>query len=129
MEIKLSNKIETHRRLCIKKDIIALNHWIDALTYVNTEIDSLSIIVQQLIKEHSIALTLQGLRRKNTLLLALLCKYEQELNAEYEYGKCEYNLTRAKEHEKKRDKHTSFIQEYTLFKNEIYQRLSKFQRR
>ncbi|RDK89168.1 hypothetical protein [Marinirhabdus gelatinilytica] len=129
MEIELPFKIDAHRRLCIKKDLIALSHWMDAITAINTEIDYLKIIEQQLIKEYDVEVTLQALRRKNTLLLAMLCKYEQELNTEYEYGKREYNVSRAKEHEKKRDTHIAFIQEFTQFKKGIYHKLSKYQRR
>lgn len=129
MEIELPYKIDAHRRLCIKKDLIELSYWIDTLTTINTEIDYLKIIGQQLIKEQSIEVNIQGLRRKNTLVMAMLCKYEKELNAEYEYGKREYNVTRAKEHEKKRDSHTALIKEFTQLKKEIYQKLSKFQRR
>jgi len=129
LEIELPYKIDAHRRLCIKKDLIELSHWMDALTTINTEIDYLKVIGQQLLKEHSVEVVLQGLRRKNTLLLAMLCKYEQELNIEYEYGKREYNVSRAKEHEKKRDTHLAFLQEFTKFKYEMYHKLSKYQRR
>tara|TARA_R100000935_G_scaffold15425_2_gene30824 strand:- start:44840 stop:45148 length:309 start_codon:yes stop_codon:yes gene_type:complete len=101
----------------------------DTVTKINTEIDYLKIIGQQLIKDQNAEAMLQGLRRKNTLLLAMLCKYEQELKTEYEYGKREYNVSRAKEHEKKRGVHIAFIQEFTQFKKGIYQKLSKYQRR
>ncbi|HBR54700.1 MAG TPA: hypothetical protein DEA82_11180 [Flavobacteriaceae bacterium] len=129
MEIELPYKVNAHRRLCIKKDLIELCHWMDTVTKINTEIDYLKIIGQQLIKDQNAEAMLQGLRRKNTLLLAMLCKYEQELKTEYEYGKREYNVSRAKEHEKKRGVHIAFIQEFTQFKKGIYQKLSKYQRR
>tara|TARA_R100000988_G_C3997598_1_gene166792 strand:+ start:399 stop:788 length:390 start_codon:yes stop_codon:yes gene_type:complete len=128
LEIELPYHVDTHRKLCIKKDLIELSHWIDALTTINTEIDYLKIIGQQLIKNQRVETMLQGLRRKNTLLMALLCKYEQELKREYEYGKTEYNVTRAKEHEKKRAIHSAFIQEFSHYKEGIYQKLSKYQR-
>ena len=54
MEIELPYKIDAHRRLCIKKDLIALSHWMDAITAINIEIDYLKIIGQQLIKDHSV---------------------------------------------------------------------------
>lgn len=129
MEIELPHNTNVNRKLCIKKDLIALSHWIDTLTNINTEIDYLKIIGEQLIKEHSIEVTLQAMRRKNTLLLAILCKYEQELNKEYEYGKREYNLTRAKEHENKQELHMAFVQEFSQCKQSIYKKLSKYQRR
>lgn len=129
MEIELPNLVNSHRRLSIKKDLIELSHWIDMLTNNNTEIGYLKLIGKQLIKEYSVEANLQGLRRKNILLMGVLCKYEQELRIEYEYGKREYNVTRAKEHEKKRDAHSAFTQEFTQFKKGIYQKLSKYQRR
>lgn len=129
MEIELKYKTNAHRRLCIKKDLIELSQWIDTLSTINTEIGYLKLIENQLLKEHAIEINLQGLRRKNTLLMGMLCKYEQELNTEHEYGKKEYNVTRAKEHEKKREVHASFIQEFTQLKKGIYHKLSKYQRR
>jgi hypothetical protein len=60
--------------------------------------------------------------------MGMLCKYEQELNTEYEYGKKEYNVIRANEHEKKRNVHSAFIQEFTQLKKRIYEKLSKYQR-
>ena len=129
MEIDLHYKIDAHRRLCIKKDLIELSQWIDSLSTINAEIDYLKQIEKQLIRDFNIDKNLQGLRRKNTLLMGLLCKYEQELNAEYSYGKKEYNVTRGKEHEKKRDTYAAFILEFTQLKKGIYFKLSKYQRR
>ncbi len=106
-----------------------MSQWIDTLSTINTEIGSLKVIEKQLLKDHSLEMNLQGLRRKNTLVMGMLCKYEQELTKEYEYGKKEYNVTRAKEHEKKRDVHATFIQEFTQLKKGIYQKLSRYQRR
>ena len=129
METELPYKTDAQRRLCIKKDLIELSQWIDVLSNVNTEIGYLKLIGNQLLKDYNTEMNLQGLRRKNTLLMGMLCKYEQELNTEYEYGKKEYNVTRAKEHEKKRDAHIAFIQEFTQLKKGIYHKLSKYQRR
>ena len=128
MEIELTYKTDVHRRLCIKKDLIELSQWIDILSSINVELDYLKLIEKQLIKQSSIEMDLQTLRRKNTLLMGMLCKYEQELNTEHEYGKVEYNVKRAKEHEKKREVHVSFIQEFTRLKLVIYQKISMYQR-
>ena len=128
MEIELTYKTDVHRRLCIKKDLIELSQWIDILSSINVELDYLKLIEKQLIKQSSIEMDLQTLRRKNTLLMGMLCKYEQELNTEHEYGKVEYNVKRAKDHEKKREVHVSFIQEFTRLKLVIYQKISKYQR-
>ncbi|RKS53396.1 hypothetical protein BC962_1646 [Gillisia mitskevichiae] len=129
METALSYKTDVHRKLCIRKDLIELSQWIDILSNINEEVDYLKLIEKQLLKNNSINVNLQGLRRKNTLLMGMLCKYEQELNTEYEYGKNEYNLMRAKEHEKRRDVHAAFIQEFTLLKREIYILLTQYQRK
>jgi len=129
LETTLSYKIDVQRKLCIKKDLIELSHWIDILSNINEELGYLKLIEKQLLKNSSIELNLQGLRRKNTLLMGMLCKYEQELKAEYEYGKSEYNLIRAEEHEKKRKVHSSFISEFNQVKREIYLDLSMYQRR
>ena len=128
MEIELTYKTDVHRRLCIKKDLIELSQWIDILSSINVELDYLKLIEKQLIKQSSIEMDLQTLRRKNTLLMGMLCKYEQELNTEHEYGKVEYNVKRAKDHEKKREVHVSFIQEFTRLKLVIYQKISMYQR-
>jgi len=129
LETVLPYKIDVQRRLCIRKDLIELSQWIDILSNVNEELGYLKLIENQLLKNNSIEGNLQGMRRKNTLLMGMLCKYEQELNTEYEYGKREYDLTRAKEHEKKREIHSMFIQEFNQLKKEIYHKLSKYQRR
>lgn len=129
METALSYKTDVQRKLCIRKDLIELSQWIDILSNINEEVDYLKLIEKQLLKNNSINVNLQGLRRKNTLLMGMLCKYEQELNTEYEYGKNEYNLMRAKEHEKRRDVHAAFIQEFTLLKREIYILLTQYQRK
>ena len=129
METELSYKTDAQRRLCIKKDLIELSQWIDTLSNINEEVSSLKLIEKQLLKDSILEMKLQGLRRKNTLVMGMLCKYEQELKTEYDYGKKEYNVTRAKEHEKKRDVHAAFIQEFTQLRKGIYLKLSKYQRR
>ncbi|WP_034260449.1 hypothetical protein [Altibacter lentus] len=126
MAIELTFRANAHRRLCIKKDLIELSQWIDTLSSINVELGYLILIDKQLIKDNSITVDLQGLRRKNTLLMGTLCRYEQELNTEYEFGKKEYNVTRAKEHEKKRDVNSAFIQEFTQLKKRMYIKLSKY---
>ena len=61
--------------------------------------------------------------------MGMLCKYEQELNTEIEYGDMEYDVLRAKEHEKKRDVYITVGQEFIQLKNSIYHNLLKYQRR
>ncbi len=129
MDIDVSYKINAHRRLCIKKDLIELSYWIDTLSDINVEIDHLFQIEKTLLKDYNVQNTLQSLRRKNTLLMGMLCKYEGKLATEYEYGKEEYTVSRAKDHEIKRDLHTTFSKEFTQFRKNIYQKLAKFNRR
>jgi hypothetical protein len=129
LKIELPYKINVHRKLCIKKDIIELNQWIDTLSALNTELEQLKLIEKQLLKNSMIETNLLGLRRKNTLVMGMLCKYEQELNTEYEYGAKEYDGFREKEHEKKRDAFTALGQEFIQLKQMIYHNLLKYQRR
>ena len=129
MKIALPYLIDAHRKLCIKKDLIELSQWIDSLSTLNTELEQLKLIEKQLLKNSTIETNLLGLRRKNTLVMGMLCKYEQELNTEFEYGDMEYDVLRAKEHEKKRDVYTALGQEFIQLKNSIYHSLLKYQRR
>jgi len=103
LKIALPFIIDAHRKLCIKRDLIELSQWIDSLSSLNTELDQIKLIEKQLLKNSTIETNLLGLRRKNTLVMGMLCKYEQELNTEFEFGEIEYDVLRAKEHEKKRD--------------------------
>jgi len=129
LKIELPYIIDAHRKLCIKKDLIELSQWIDSLSTLNTELEQLKLIEKQLFKNSTIETNLLGLRRKNTLVMGMLCKYEQELNTEFEYGDMEYDVLRAKEHEKKRDVYITVGQEFIQLKNSIYHNLLKYQRR
>ncbi|RMA58731.1 hypothetical protein [Ulvibacter antarcticus] len=129
MNTELTYKIDAQRRLCIKKDLIELSQWIDMHTAINNELNQLRLIEKQLLKNGAIDTNLQGLRRKNALILGMLCKYDQELNTEYEYGKKVYDNERAKMHEKKRSVHIALIHEFSLLKTTIYNQLLKYHRR
>jgi len=129
LKIQLPYIIDAHRKLCIKKDLIELSQWIDSLSTLNTELEQLKLIEKQLLKNSTIEANLLGLRRKNTLVMGMLCKYGQELNTEFEYGEIEYDVLRAKEHEKKRDIYTVLGQEFIQLKKSIYHDLLKYQRR
>jgi len=122
-------KIDEHRRLCIKKDLSELNSWTDMLESAITELDHFLIIEKQLIKVTSVSNTIQAMRRKVVLNMASLCKYEQELKTEYEYGKFEYNAIRSKHHEKKRQGYLQLLKELMALKNHIYILLKKYQRK
>ncbi|KAA3624423.1 MAG: hypothetical protein DWP94_03670 [Flavobacterium sp.] len=129
MEVERTYRTDEHRRLCIKKDLIELGGWINTLERVNEEINYLNIIDKQLVKDSKIGYNLQAIRRKNTLMMGLLCSYEKELNTEYEYGKLRYDLSRAKLHEKKRERLDSFVLEFIELRKAIYHKLSLFHRR
>lgn len=128
MNITSFEKLETYRKLCVKKDLIELSHWIDTVEHINVELDSLVIIEKNLIKSQSMVHHLQGLRRKNTLVMGTLCQNEGELRKELEFGKREYDLMRAKEHERKRDLVMELVAEFGNIKSTIYSQLTKFRR-
>ncbi|QDO94965.1 hypothetical protein FNB79_13630 [Formosa sediminum] len=58
-----------------------------------------------------------------------LCKYEQHLRQKLEFGTIEYDVNRAKMHEKRRIEYVTFVNEYRILKTEIFKQLSKFQRK
>ncbi|WP_179345000.1 hypothetical protein [Winogradskyella ursingii] len=119
-------KIDVHRRLCIKKDLYELNLWTTALEDFNTELDHLNMIEKQLIKNSSISIAIKAMRRNNILNMASICKYEQELKTEYEYGKTEYNDQRSKSHEQRQQSYLQFLDEIKTFKNQIYNLLKRY---
>ncbi|MEP3836766.1 MAG: hypothetical protein ABJM36_03925 [Algibacter sp.] len=106
-----------------------LNQWIYTLEEFNNELDSCHIIEKQLIHSASVSNLIKGLRRKNVLSMALFCKYNQELKDEWEYGKIDYDVTRAKLHEKKREQYVLLMEEYNAFKKHIYKLLMRYQRK
>tara|TARA_R110002012_G_scaffold6480_7_gene29972 strand:+ start:52071 stop:52418 length:348 start_codon:yes stop_codon:yes gene_type:complete len=114
--------------LFIEKDLIELSQWIDAIESINLEIDYLQLIEKRLIKNSTLSAMLQGFRRKNTLVMASLCKYEQELKREYEYSERTYDVVRAKEHEGRRDLYSNLMIEFKQLRKVIYIALSKYKR-
>ena len=128
MEIELSYREDIHRRLCIKKDLIELTQWIDTLTVLNDELSQLKLIEKQLLKDRDVESALIGIRRNNTLIMGTLCKYEQELDNEYEFGKRIYDVTRAKEHEKKRVIYAELMQDFYQLRKAIYRLLTAYNR-
>ena len=129
MEITLTYKLDVQRKLCITKDLLELSQWIDSLSSINTELEQLKLIEKKLLKISTIETNLLALRRKNTLIMGMLCKYEQELKTEHQYGKTEYDFSRAKEHEKKRDVYSDFVSSFNQLRISIYLSLLKYQRR
>ena len=95
-------KISETKTLCIKKDLMALRHWLTKLEENHQELDYLQLIHKKIIQDSETAYNLQQVRRKNTLAFASLCKYEQELKKVLEYSYGMYDLGLANHHEKKR---------------------------
>lgn len=129
MKTALHHKLDDYRRLFIKKDLIELSSWITTVERINDELQHLKLIESQLIKNSAFRNILIGFRRKNTLVMGLLCKYEQALKKELEFGNQEYNVTRAKEHEKYRERYVNLITEFRHLKNIAYHNLAKYRRR
>lgn len=117
---------DAQRKLCIKKDLIELSQWIEALENINTELDYLSAIDKQFLGNRSVSSNIQMIRRKNIGNMGSLCQYEQQLRKEFEFGKREYDVSRAKEHEKKRDQYSTIIIDFEQLKIIIYNNLLKY---
>ncbi|WP_369994518.1 hypothetical protein [Winogradskyella sp.] len=128
MKTSSIHKIDTHRRLCISKDLKELELWMHSLESFNHDLDHFSCLEKHLIKNSSISNEIKAMRRKNILTMASLCKYEQELKTEYEYGKTEYNEVRLKYHLQKRENYLKLKEEYSTFKNKVFNMLKKFRR-
>jgi hypothetical protein len=92
----------------------------------NIELDCFNTLEKQLIRSPSVSNLIKALRRKNVLNMATLCKYNQELKNEYEYGKTGYDVARSKVHEKKREQYTELMREYSDFKLHIYKLLMRY---
>ncbi|WP_378186994.1 hypothetical protein ACE939_01440 [Aquimarina sp. W85] len=125
--VSLAYKIDTHRRLCINKDTIELNQWMDVLEQINVELDFVLQIEKQFFNSHTLDSNIKGLRRTNTLTMATLCQYEQQLKKEYEYGTRAYDTVRAKEHEKIREVYQQSLRDFWRLKVFLYQHLSNLQ--
>lgn len=126
MDHILLQRIDNHRRLCIQKDLKELNLWLYTLEQFNNKLDDFSVLEKQLVQNASVSNTIKALRRKNVLIMGVFCKYNQELKNEYEYGKVEYNGTRAKWHDKKREEYKVLLQECTRFETQFYKLLMRF---
>ncbi|EAS18754.1 hypothetical protein BBFL7_01017 [Flavobacteria bacterium BBFL7] len=128
MDTVILNKLNAYRRLFIRKDLIELSQWMESIEDINLEIEQFKLVEKQLIKSDTLVTDLVGLRRKNTLVMGSFCNYELDLKKEYEFGKREYDLSRAKEHEKRRYQYLQLIQEFKILKNKIHTELMKYKR-
>jgi len=117
------NRIESNRVLCIKKDLIELSNWIENIEGFNDELVYLKLIEAQIVKNDAIAMRILSFRRKNTLTMGAFCKYEQELKKELEYGQRNYDISRAKMHEKKREEFIKITRGFNRLKQTIYNQM------
>ncbi|WP_304038642.1 hypothetical protein [Mesonia mobilis] len=120
------DKMSANKVLCLKKDLIELQHWQNKLEENHQELDAINRIQKQIIQESEIANKIQKVRRENTLSFASFCKYEQELLKEMEYAHGNYDLTIAKNHEKKRAEFISVEKSFYELKLKFYKRLSNY---
>ncbi len=123
-----SVKLETYRVLCLKKDLVELNYWMEMVEAINAEISEMIYIEQHLIKNSNMQNSLSSIRRKNTLVMGKFCQYEVNLKKEINYSQQAYDLTRAKEHEKKRDLFYDLIAGFRKNKHLFYQQLKRMRR-
>ena len=119
-------KISETKTLCIKKDLMALRHWLTKLEENHQELDYLQLIHKKIIQDSETAYNLQQVRRKNTLAFASLCKYEQELKKVLEYRYGMYDLGLANHHEKKRVEFINTDKSFFDFNISFYKKLSKY---
>jgi hypothetical protein len=120
--------IEAQRKLFIKKDLIALSHWIDELEALDKELNSLKHLEQKVLKNAILSQNITTFRRKNTLAMGLLCQYEQVLRTEFEYGKAIYDVKSAKLHEKKQNEYLCIKKSFMLLKDSVYKLLETCKR-
>lgn len=118
-----------HRRLCIQKDLNELQTWMSTVEAFNNELEHLSVIEKRLLKNSSVSSTILSIRRMNVLIMANLCKYEQELKTEFQYGKVEYDANRLKIHEQKRIDYEKLVKDCNSFRSQIYFLIRKYQRK
>ncbi len=121
-------KVDKHRRICIKKDVRELELWMLSLECFNDELDYFELLEKQLIKNSSISNTIKVIRRKNILLMASFCKYEQELKIELEYGKTEYDEAKCIGHNQKRNRYLELMSDMRSFKNDTFKILKTYRR-
>ncbi|MGM5469822.1 hypothetical protein ACS386_06060 [Flavobacteriaceae bacterium LMO-SS05] len=119
--------LESKRRLFLQKDLFELLQWMDEIEFIHSELAALSIIERQLIKKTAISIKIQGIRRKSTLTMSALCKYDQFIKKSIEYGKQDYDIKRSKDHERQRDLFLDLVKEYRHLKSEINSLLCQFQ--
>lgn len=122
-------KAEWYRQFCLERDLYDVRWWTVQLEQINNEIETITPIELQLLKNNKIEATLIGMRRKNTLTLGRLYQYERELLYEKEYGKESYEAGRARRHQVKRAHFQEIQDGLTELRNLVYNELKKYKRK
>jgi len=115
--------VYSYRELCIKKDLREVAMWELFLEDINEELGDLLKLEKRMINDLRLANTLQGMRREVILCTAGLCRFEQELKKELEYGKNEYGDQHINLYEKHRMRYLRIFEKYLLLKKSIHKRL------
>ncbi|MCL6220262.1 hypothetical protein [Zunongwangia pacifica] len=123
MNINFFKQVYSYRELCIKKDLREVAMWELFLEDINEELGDLLKLEKRMINDLRLANTLQGMRREVILCTAGLCRFEQELKKELEYGKNEYGDQHINLYEKHRMRYLRIFEKYLLLKKSIHKRL------
>jgi hypothetical protein len=120
--------VELQRKICIKKDVMEIRSWLQVIENNSTTLTHFIALEKQLIREQEVAIALMGLRRKNTLVMGAICKYEQELKKEFIYGKTVYDQQRSLIHERKRDSFNELQEQHSNLNDLVFNKLKAFSR-
>lgn len=118
----------SYRQLCLRKDLREAELWGATLEMINEEIGYLLLTEKKLVNSNEIGFKIQEIRRKIILCSATLCKYEQALKNEFEYGKSRYDEANISLHERHRNRYLSLIQYYQQLKTSLYKQFIQFKK-
>ncbi|MDN3593506.1 hypothetical protein [Zunongwangia endophytica] len=113
----------SYRELCIKKDLREIAMWELFLEEINDELGDLLKLEKGILNDLRLAGNLQGMRREVILCTAGLCKFEQELKKELEYGKNEYGDQHINLYEMHRKRYLRISEKYFLLKKDMLKRV------
>lgn len=97
--------------------------WELFLEDINEELGDLLKLEKLMINDLKLAGNLQGMRREVILCTAGLCKFEQDLKKELEYGKSEYGDQHINLYERHRRRYLRIFEKYLLLKKSVHKRL------
>ncbi|HEA29392.1 MAG TPA: hypothetical protein ENH91_05270 [Leeuwenhoekiella sp.] len=108
-----------------QRDMAEADDWIEGLEGLNHELGMLLLIEKHVLRDDRIRYDLLAWRRANTLTVADLCKYQQNIKTEMEYGHGGHHIAWVKTHEKYRAKHKGHLSTYANFKIKVLGKLLK----